>query len=284
MKEVFKRKPTLNIMKKLTLFICILFLFTSCEKESDSVVDVQTTSYQFSSPTVPAAINFSVNPVITPTIKITNLPSGAQVYFDVVSLFNDESMKSKVVMLDDGQTQTSGDATANDNIFTGKYTFTSAAYSGDYEISFYITTTGPGGDQIETRVAFGTVSYTGTQRSEPPTISDLSMTSSVDTNTDFLITLKVTDVNSDIEDVFFTLTDPSGVDNGMYYLYDDGSSAIVDATNNKTSGDVSAADGTYSRKLTFKSAATKGNWTFVFRAMDKNGSLSNSITQKLTLK
>lgn len=284
MKEVFKRKPTLNIMKKLTLFLSIIFLFAGCEKKADSVVEVQSSNYQFMTPTVPAAVDFSVNPVITPTIKVTNLPSGAQVWFDVVSLYSDDVMVSKVLMLDDGQAQSSGDVTANDNIFSGKYTFTNSAFSGYYELSFYVTTTGSGGNNIDSRIAFSTIKYTGTQRNEPPIISDISMPSSVEANTEFLITLKATDINSDVEEVYFTLTDPYGAIAGTFFLYDDGSSAIIDANNNKTSGDITAGDGIYSRKLSFKSTAKTGNWTFVFKALDGNGSTSNSITQKMTLK
>jgi hypothetical protein len=284
MKEVFKRKPTLNIMKKLTLFLCIVFLFTGCEKDADSVVETQSVNYQFRAPMVPTAVDFSVNPVITPTIQVTNLPSGAQVWFDIVSLYSDEVLVSKVLMLDDGQTQTSGDVTVNDNIFSGKYTFTSGAFSGDYEVSFYVSTTGQGGDYIDNRVALSTITYKGTQRNEPPIISDISMPSSVDANTDFLITLKATDINSDVEEVFFTLTDKDGKLAGTFFLYDDGSSTIIDTNNNKTSGDITAGDGIYSRKLSFKSTAAKGNWTFVFGAIDEHGSSSNSITQKMTLK
>ena len=289
-KAVFNRKPTLNIMKKPNfLFICLLFLFAGCEKKFDNVVDYKTVNYQFGAPSVPTSVNYNTNPAISPTIRVTDLPSGSKVWFDVVSLYSADKLTSKAAMEDNGEIQICGDVTANDHIYSGKFSFRSTDYTGDYEMSFYITVIGPGGDEETKKIASKSISFTGLQRNEPPVISDLTMASSVDRNQEFTITLKVTDINglSDIDNVTFLLTNPGGTTPvGTFFLYDDGSLAdITDESGRpKRSGDAIAGDGIFSRKMSFSSTAAIGDWSFLFKAKDLNSATSNTITQTMTLK
>lgn len=286
LKAVFKRKPALNTMKKLTLFILSIFLFAGCEKEFDTVVRPESAAYSFKSPVVPSFVDYSVNPALTAGIEITNLPENAEIWFNVISLYSAEVMASKVIMKDDGLSS-SGDSAANDHIYSGKYSFTNSAYSGNYEVSFFLKTADAGGDLTEIRIASKIIEFKGAIRNEPPVISQLSLPATADANQDFTITLKVSDVNGlqNVSSVWFTLTDPNGVTIGTtFLLYDDGSLVILDPANNRTSGDGSAGDGIYSRRLSFNSQAVKGDWTFTFQAKDNNNANSNTITQKLTLK
>jgi hypothetical protein len=285
-KEVFKRKPTLKTMKKLTLLLGSLFLLTSCEKEFNNVIDPEPVEYQFLSLNVPDVVDLDITPTIVPKIEIHNLPEGSEVWFDVSALFSNELLNSKVVMKDDGQVQTSGDVSANDHFYSGKFTFAATDFSGEYELSFYVVIPNPGGGETQTKIALKTFTFKGAGVNVPPVISNLSMPDSVDTNVDFTITLKVDDVNglNDIQDTFFLLTDPNGNLAGTFYLYDDGSSSIVDQSSGKTSGDAVSADGLYTRKLSFKTTSAKGNWNLEFKARDKSNTISNIISQKLKLK
>ena len=274
-------------MKKLTLLPFVLFLLTGCEKEFNNVVDSQTQTYTFAAPSVPQNVDYTVSPVITPSVKINNLPAGSTVWFDVVSLTNDALIADNNLMKDDGQTQTDGDTAANDNIYTGKFTFTNQLATGNYELSFWVKAPGTGGDVITKRIALKTVAFNGYKPNEAPVISDLALPDSVNALVDFTITLKVTDANglSDINSVFFVLTDPNGRTAGTFYLTDDGPYGPVDPMTGQTSGDIAAGDGIYSKRLHFNNTtAVKGDWTFSFQAKDNSNALSNTITQKLTLK
>ncbi len=286
-KEVFKRKPALETMKKLTLLICTLFLFACSEKKFDNVIDPKPVEYQFINLTVPENVDYSTNPTVIPKIEIRNLPSGSEVWFDVSSLYSNELLNTKVVMKDDGLVQTSGDPTANDNIYSGKFTFDAADFTGRYELSFFVKSPDSEGGETERKIALKTFQFNGAHINEPPVISNLSMPDSVATDIEFLITLKVSDINgpTDILDVYFRLTDPSGYQyDQLFYLYDDGSSAVVDVSTNKTSGDTTAGDGTFTRRLSFRSTTPKGDWNFEFRAKDQSNITGNIITHKLKLK
>lgn len=285
-KEVFKRKPALKTMKKLTLLICSLFLFASCEKEFNNVIDPEPVGYQLTSLTIPDVVDLDVSPAIIPKIAISKLPAGSEVWYDVFAPFSNSLINSKVEMKDDGQVQTSGDATANDHTYSGKFTFGNSDFTGDYEFTFYVKSPGSQGGVNESIIALKTVMFKGAGVNEPPVISDLSMPDSVEANTNFTITLKASDINGavDIQGVFFLLTVPNGQPAGTFYLYDDGSSAIVDVTNNKTSGDITAGDGIYTRRLSFAPTSPKGDWNFEFKANDKSNAISNIISQKLKLK
>jgi len=286
-KEVFKRKPALETMKKLTLFISMIFLFACSEKKFDNVIDPKPVEYQFINLNVPDNVDYSATPTIIPKIEIRSLPAGSEVWYDVSSLYSNELLNSKVVMKDDGQVQTSGDPTANDNIYSGKFTFDASDFTGRYELSFFVKSPDTGGGETQRKIALKTLQFNGARANEPPVISNLSMPDSVATDVEFLITLKVTDVNglSDIQDVYFRLTDPAGLlYEQFFYLYDDGSSAVVDPSTGKTSGDATAGDGTFTRRLSFRSTSVKGNWNFEFRAKDKSSITGNIISQKLKLK
>lgn len=272
-------------MKKITLFICSLFLFAGCEKDFDNIIEPASVNYVFNAPVVPASVTYSVSPTVVPTISITGLPDGSEVWFDVVYLNSGTIINSKILMNDNGQS-----STANTKVFSGSFTFASTAYSGKYELSFYVMTVAKGGDETTTKVALKTIDFTGVPLNEAPVISDLSLPTSIDANTDFNITIKVSDANglSDITGAWLTMTDPSGYAiSTKVYLYDDGSVSLVSdefGGTNKVSGDVTAGDGTFSRKRSFNSTAAKGDWTFTLQAKDNSNAYSNTITQKMTLR
>jgi len=288
-KAVFKRKPTLKTMKKITFLLLVLFLAAGCEKKQNTIVDPPLATYEFQTPVVPDAVAFTVNPVITPSIKVTNLGADSQVWFSIIYLNTGETISSKVSMLDDGSSSSSGDQQANDNNFTGKYTFTSTAKTGSYEVSFYVDTTIDGEESV-IRVAAKTINFTGMPVNVPPVISDLSLPAAVDANTEFTISIKASDADglSNLGSVWFKMTDPTGYTiSTSVFLYDDGSTPnITDEFTGATkkSGDLTAGDGVFSRKLSFNSLAAKGDWTFTFQAKDNSNANSNTITQKLTLR
>lgn len=272
-------------MKNLMLLICVLFLFTSCEKDPSGIVNSETLDYEIGNPVVSSSVVYSTDPDLIPTIEVTKIPNGAVLWYDIVSLPGNEVLSSKVEMKNDGKTTSSGDASSSDNIYSGKYTFSEALYSGTFELTFYLSTFDNGNNETILRLASSTVAFKGVEPNEAPVISGLSLPSSVSANEDFTITLNVADTNglSDVDKVYFTLTTPEGESAGVFYLYDDGSSAVINTSTGATSGDILAGNGVYSRKLSFNSSATKGEWTFTFQAYDKSNASSNTITQKLAL-
>ena len=99
-----------------------------------------------------------------------------------------------------------------------------------------------------------------------------------------LLEVKVKDVNGrgDIELVYFNsfLPDGNPSTNNPFYMYDDGSELSIDG---KISGDKVKDDGIYSRIISVPPTA-KGNYLFIFYAVDKVKNISEPVRHNIVVK
>ncbi|MBN2090572.1 hypothetical protein JW964_13255 [candidate division KSB1 bacterium] len=118
----------------------------------------------------------------------------------------------------------------------------------------------------------------------PPTISSLEAPAELTLSTLDVVTATMTvEVDdpqglTDIQFVYFNSTKPDGkpAAGNPFYLNDDG--------NQPTSGDKVKGDGIYSITINLPPGTAKGEYTFVFEAVDFSRAKSNQITHKLTVK
>lgn len=263
------------LKKSFILFFSgILFLFISCEEIPTETVDLQTVDYVIQKIVAPDVVTFSsTGTEIVTSLTIQNKETVNKVWFNISS--------------DDGvSTLTTGNSMieSGDAIFSGKYLLNESLLGGMYEISYYVE------DKI--RIAPNNVSKVGTKSftyiskadNYPPKISNLNMITSIDKGVKFSFSVVVSDSNglSDIDIVYYLLTDPSGslISNSegisKFPLYDDGNFSVHSDNN--------AGDGIFSTNLTFPSSVSTGNWEFKFIAKDKSDSQSNTIIQNVNVK
>lgn len=273
--------------KKLLVVIALIWLpliFSACDKIPDGVVENRIADYTVTQVNAPASAVYSVadSSVVT-SIKIENASSVSEVWCSVSLADGSKTVREKVEMLDDGKVQTNGDTSAGDNIFSGKFIMSKLFAQGSYEIRYFVK------DNINTEgqnvalVAIQKFNFSKGENNTAPVISDLQLQQSVSRGESFIFTLKASDQNglNDITAVYFKLYRPDGSQldpgNGLEYflMHDDGNTDVF--------GDAAAGDGIFSFKNSFGATAATGDWKFEFRAKDRSGELSNTITQNLTV-
>ena len=266
-------------MNNLKLLVVILILgIAACDKIPDGVVENNSVDYLVTNISAPDnfAHTLSDSNVVT-SIKIDNPQSVAAVWCSLQLLKNQEVIYEKIDLKDDGEYAIDGDEQKDDNIYTGKITMKRSLSSGDYVIEYYIQDNLNLGDNNVAKAAVHQFTYNNGKNNSHPVISDLAMPDSINRNIDFVITLKVSDADGlkDIAAVEFNLYQPSGAYIGKFSLFDDGDTSA--------NGDITANDGIYSSKRSFKTDVTPGVWKFEFIAKDFPGTSSNTITHNLTV-
>lgn len=263
--------------------MCMVLLSTGCDKIPSGVVDSKTVDYKTENVVVPTSVVYSkTDSSVVVSIQIRNTASVGSVWCKVTSSDGTTVVKDKTLMYDDGIASITGDTKKGDGIYSGKFYMSKLNPNGKYEIVCYIE------DNINLspdNVAMGGIAqfnYNNGQNNLPPVISNLIMASSAIRGDSFDFSIKVEDPNglTDISQVYFRLYRPDGTladpNNGYGYflMVDDGDSKL---------GDITAGDGIYSFRNSFGQTAATGAWTFVFQAKDKNGKLSNVISQNMTV-
>ncbi len=274
------------MLKSISLLftITIILVFVSCEKIPTEVIDIQTEDYVIKKITAPDFVTYSnTGTQLITSVTIKNKQTVKKIWFDISSADGSTEITTLNTMLNDGNTEVSGDVNANDNIYTGKVILDKNLLSGKFEISYYVE------DNFRIKPAnikkVGTKIFTYQSKAEniAPEISNLNMIDNVNREDKFAFSVVVSDSNglNDIALVYYILKDPSGkiVKNSQgiseFPLYDDG------ALNH--SDDV-AGDGIYTTNLSFPNSVSTGEWEFKFVAKDKGGLLSNEIVHKLNVK
>lgn len=256
-------------MKKYSLLIVPLLLW-GCEKTYDDIIDTGTDNYQVSSI---AGIKDTVD-LKNPPDSLLNLKliftSPSQVYkayFDVYASDNTKLNASPVEMNE-----------VIDNIFESQFILKRENPIGNYTIRF----SAEGFESGIKQVAQATFYFKNGQDNLPPVISNsiIEPDTIVVTDTTVIFTsVEAMDPNgkNDLLEVYFIVYKPDGTTNNYKWLLLDDGSCCPLPPYNQVSGDVTANDGIYSRKIVVDQTNAKGTYRFEFRAKDRIGELSNII-------
>ena len=276
-------KKILN--KNLIGIVLIATTFLSCDKIPDGIVDVTTVDYKIQEITAPAAFIYSsTDSTIITSVKLTNLETISNVWCKVTSLDGAITIKSQVLMYDDGNVSLHGDQNKSDGIYSTKFVMGKFTPVGKYQIEYFIEDKINHSPDNLKKIGTHIFHFSPGQINLPPVISNLVIPNSANRNngTDwFVFTIKVEDPNglTDIQEMYFKLYRPDGTLSapaGQTYRL------MVD-NGNANFGDATAGDGTFSYRSYFDLTAQTGEWRYEFQAKDRNGNLSNVIKHSMTV-
>lgn len=280
------QRNLLNLSKNHLIFVIsiIFFLFTSCEKIPDGVVEQNTLSIKIKRLSAPDNFNYAAaDSSLLTTIEFEDSKNINKVWLQIKSADGSTIITSSTQMFDNGNISANGDQKRNDNIYSAKVGISKKYSSGKYYIDYYIEDNVKPAPENITKVASHSFVYVNNQVNLSPVISNLKIPAAVSRGETFIFTLKVEDGNGliDIAQVYFKLFRPDGslVDpqNGLGYFL------MVDDGNFNVFGDEKANDGIYSFKNSFGESSQTGQWKFEFQAKDKSGVLSNTIIYLMTV-
>lgn len=260
------------------LSFCYLLFFTGCDKIPSGLVDTKTADYRILN--VSAPTKFTITPVdsfYVTSLKIDKPGSISEIWCTVSNLSTAKNIYDRINLFDNGDPLNNGDVKIGDSVYTGIFLMSRKLSSGEYVIQYFIKDNINNEGSNVTNVAVNQFVFDNGKNNKPPVISDLTMPQSINRNVDFTIQLKVSDPDglADISRVEFNLYQPGGAYVSKFTLLDDGNIA--------SDGDITAGDGIYSSKRSFRSDVTPGVWKFVFQATDLVGNPSNTITFNLTV-
>lgn len=165
-----------------------------------------------------------------------------------------------------------------ENVFENQFILKREYPIGNYTIRF----SAEGFDGKLKQVALTTFYFLNGQDNLPPVISNSVIepdTVIVNDTTVIFTSIEAMDPNgkSDLLEVYFKVYKPDGSTNNFkWLLLDDGSCCPLPPFN-QVSGDVTANDGIYSRKIEVNQGNDKGTYRFEFQARDRSGEISNII-------
>lgn len=265
---------------KILIVAIILSVFWGCGDLTDEIVNTPNSEYNVSEISAPDYVVFSQSDSsIVASIKIDNSGIISQAWFNVLTADGSESIITNVAMKDDGNEIRNGDETAGDNVYSGKSYLGRNNPSSKYLLQFYVKDKINNEDDNTRLVGIHEFEYSNGDNNSAPVITDLVMPDSIKRGVDFVFTVKVSDDNGlkDISQVYFRFTRPDNSSSGSILMADDGDPKF---------GDEIAGDGIYSFKNSFSDGsqndpAQPGEWSFIFRAQDKSGLISNQISHTI---
>lgn len=263
-------------MKKLILILLFVLGLISCEEVPSETIEPGILNYTVLEITAPNFIVFSEEEnSISTSVLIENSESVQNIWFNINTIdgLEEISKNNKLLSSDNSNIQTyNGKAILDNNLLTGKY-----------EIEYYIEDNVRAVGENIYRVGTRQFQYQSEAENFPPIISDLIIPSVVEKSVAFIFSIKVSDPNgsSDIDEVYFELMRPDGSivyldqQNGLtkFPMFDNGDF--------EGAGDDKENDGIYSLKNSFGPTSQTGDWVFIFGAVDKSDSVSNTITHIL---
>ncbi len=259
-----------NLLLRILIIFLVIFSF-SCEKEYDTVIDVQKSFFQVVSVSPKDSVLFNIEDSSL-VIKIEFTPASVvnSVSAEIINPSGKNYLNEALPLFDNGKTE-NGDQSANDKIFSNKILMKSNDINGNYSIKFFVKDNA----SINQLAAWSTFKFRNGQSNVAPVISDalVNPDSIVVTDTVAILTsVVVEDENglNDIKEVYFIVYRLDGsTNNNKVFLYDDG--------NLNLNGDQTAGDGIFSRIISVNQTNTKGTYRFEFRAVDRGGLQSNII-------
>ncbi|KUO59213.1 hypothetical protein APF79_11380 [bacterium BRH_c32] len=264
----------------IALFLAAL-QFYACEEIPSEVIDKDFNSFSILEFQSPNSFTYSAaDSNITASIKIDNTSYLREVYMNILSKDGDKKVAEKVIMYDNGDMGMNRDTKANDGIYTAYAPMKKSFSSGDYNLQIYVTNNSGVTKKIISKQFY----FDNSQNNAAPIIADVVLAASVVRGETFTFSVKASDPNGydDLQYVYFKLYRPdnSMVDpgNGLGFF------VMNDLGNKDVFGDEMAGDGIFSFKNSFSSTTTLGTWRFEFQAKDRNGALSNLISQNMEVK
>ncbi|AFH48966.1 Hypothetical protein IALB_1256 [Ignavibacterium album JCM 16511] len=261
-------------IKKIVLALFIsssILISVSCEKEFDTVIDVQKPSYQVVSVAPKDSVIFNVeDSSLVIKIEFTQSSLVNSVIAEIADPANKNFLNGNLTLFDNGKAE-NGDQTANDKLFSNKIFMKSNDLNGNYDVKFYVNENS-GQSKL---AAWSSFKYRNGQSNFSPIITDALVEPDTVVVTDtiaILTSLRVSDENglNDIKEVYFIVYRPDGSTSGnKVFLFDDG--------NLLQNGDQTAGDGLYSRIISVNQTNAKGTYRFEFKAVDRGGLQSNII-------
>lgn len=259
-------------MKKL-IFLCIVLIY-GCDKIPSGVVDVTDTNYQIVNLNAPSSFTYAAgdSSIIT-SLKFNSPANLKEVWAELYGPDNIKINNSPIDLLDDG-IAAHGDSTKNDRVFSGKVGLSRTYPNGRYRLEYYVTDIS---GQTK-KVAEHNFNYDNKQQNYPPVLSDLVMPDTIAAGVSFIFAVKATDVNGlkDIKEVTFKFYRSDNSVSEVFNMWDDGNLAVH--------GDAVAGDGIYSFRNSFLQEIAGQTRIFVFQAIDRSDSISNTITHNIYVK
>ncbi|MFA7289608.1 MAG: hypothetical protein WC055_12095 [Melioribacteraceae bacterium] len=264
----------------IALFIAAL-LFYACEEIPSEVIDKDFTGFSVVELQSPDRFTYaSTDSNITASAKIENSSNIKEVYMNILSSNGDKIVAEKVIMSDNGDMGKNKDLKANDGIYTAYAPMKKSFSSGNYNLQVYITDNSSNTKKMISKQFY----FDNSQNNASPVISDVVLDQSVFRGQSFIFSVKASDPNGydDLQFVYFKLYRPdnSMVDpgNGLGFF------VMNDLGNKDVFGDEISGDGVFSFKNSFSATTTVGTWRFEFQAKDRNGAVSNIISQNMEVK
>lgn len=260
---------------KILLLFAFLFII-GCEEIPSDIVESKSAEYIVESISSPNEFAYSEsNKVLENFITIKNTQSIEKVWFVISNLDGSEEISDLIFM-------NTKDVTVK-KTYSGEYTFDENLLTGIYVIDFYVEDNiNPNGTNIK-KAAEKKFKFLSNAANLAPVISDLNIPSQIDRNTSFVFSIKVNDPNglNDVKEVYFELLRPDSS-----IVYSDANNTnkkfpMFDNGDVSGSGDLTPNDGIFSLKNSFGTSSQTGLWHFTFYAVDKSGSVSNTINFSL---
>ncbi|MEI7812146.1 MAG: hypothetical protein WCJ01_06925 [Ignavibacteria bacterium] len=263
-------------MKKLLLLL-LPFIF-GCDNVPTNTVDQPQNTFQLTKLNAPQSFKYlKADSSFVTSVKLNSSLGVKEVWADVYDNNNIRLDNSSGALLDNGNIPVSGDSVKGDNVYSFRVRLSKYYTSGNYRTEYYLR---DNNDNVYV-LAFHSFSYINDVPNQSPVISNLIAPDSLDISLSgaFVFELSVADADgvNDIKSVYFKSYRPDGTTTDVKFdMYDDGRVS--------SDGDRIAGDGIFSYKTSLPNNVQKGDWTFVFRAVDKSDSTSNIISHKIYVK
>jgi hypothetical protein len=125
-------------MKKVIIAICCTLSFLSCDGITDEIVDSSQSNLKIVDIQAPSEIIYTdENTALTASVEIANGESVSKMWMEIEAVSGAFQLVDNLEMKDDGDTQNSGDQTAGDNIFTGRFFLSDQDPSDSYSVNYY---------------------------------------------------------------------------------------------------------------------------------------------------
>lgn len=244
-------------MKKNLLIIFISLFYFSCEKIPDNVINPVENGFTTEIISKPDTIKKADN-TLEFSVKINSIQKVSKVWFDIYYVNKTyDKIEADILLTNSGN-----------NVFNSNTNLPNDLLNGKYQIEIFAK------DETNYSKQIGELSfiYDSGVINQPPVLSDLVMSDKIKRETNFTIELKVTDQDGvkDIQRVYFTLSDPDGIENVPLGLDFELKSTMPD---NKTA--------IYTTTRSFSVNSKVGKWLFKFKALDKNGNSSELLTKNV---
>lgn len=264
------------MIKKYSLFFILLLLW-GCEKDFTNTVDTIITPFQVVNIYTPAEYEYNLSqPYIKISLELNNVSDVSSVYCFIYDADKKKLNNTPFYLYDNGS-ESHGDLTRGDLIFSNLFTLQQNYSSGNFQIVYFVEKK----DGSTILISKGNFFFKNCDGNTPPLISNIEAPDSIQVQAPksvFVVRVKAEDSNglNNVESVYFISYRPDGSSSGnKIQMYDNG-----DINNH---GDLIGGDGIYSTLVEVLPTNVKGTYRFEFQARDRCFSLSNLIVHFITL-